>query len=724
MTVVFPPTTWEKDYGAALFPFQLKSLYETPLFKEVLMPKGSTLGERCNFDQKAMAWGKLMKAYMRIAKEFYGLEVDFEYPVVVVTKDPDTGLECHFKINIDTQFIRVVKRGKLKPLSKSVKKQLLANTDKPELWLEAIPPENFEFHGFTVMRAVDVTDQEVLSSLKRDLIEKESIFSKDGFMGLEQKIRTFLRKPDLVLGLAALQGDQVLILSPHYKIEHGCIFADSHHLRKCDFEGTVFAQAVDEGKPLVIEDMEAFKSRSPLEKEIMEKKGVKSLFVAPLHYQDQLLGTLDLKSPHVGDLNHMGLMKMWEILPLFSMALKRGMEELDNRVQAVIKEKCTAIHPSVEWRFRQAALNFMSKQDDGPSGLEPIVFRDVHPLYGVSDIRGSSEHRNASIQSDLMDHLNLTREIVLLANKKRSLPILNALAYWIEKNRSEIEGGLTSGDEVAKLDFIRHVVEPVLGHIEGFSPEVKKKIEAYRKALDPNLGTLYRKRKDFEETVTLINDTLAAYLDREEERAQNYFPHYYEKLKTDGVDHTIYVGASMVEDGGYDPLYLRNLRLWELMVMCGAVWQVERIKPQLKLPLDCCHLILVHDTPLSIRFRGEERRFDVDGAYDIRHEIIKKRIDKATIKGTSERLTQPGKIAIVYSHRREALEYGEYIDYLRASGYLDDEVESLDLEDLQGVHGLKALRVPVKTQAPEVQEGVVPEEIDRAVRSMAPAESA
>jgi hypothetical protein len=85
----------------------------------------------------------------------------------------------------------------------------------------------------------------------------------------------------------------------------------------------------------------------------------------------------------------------------------------------------------------------------------------------------------------------------------------------------------------------------------------------------------------------------------------------------------------------------------------------------------------------------------VDGTYNIRYEIIKKRIDKAVIKGTAERLTQPGRIAIIYSQAREAEEYREYIDYLRASGYLTDDVEDVELEDLQGIQGLKALRVTV-----------------------------
>ena len=173
-----------------------------------------------------------------------------------------------------------------------------------------------------------------------------------------------------------------------------------------------------------------------------------------------------------------------------------------------------------------------------------------------------------------------------------------------------------------------------------------------------------------------------------------------------------------VENGEFDPLYLRNLRLWQLMVMCGVVWRTERLKENLKVPLETSHLVLVQNTPLSIRFRPDERRFDVDGAYDIRHEIIKKRIDKAMIKGSAERLTQPGKIAIVHSHRREALEYREYIDYLQASEYLRDEVENLELQDLQGVHGLKALRVAVDTQTSQMEQHVAPEMITEAVRSM------
>jgi hypothetical protein len=97
---------------------------------------------------------------------------------------------------------------------------------------------------------------------------------------------------------------------------------------------------------------------------------------------------------------------------------------------------------------------------------------------------------------------------------------------------------------------------------------------------------------------------------------------------------------------------------------------------------------------MAIKFRMDEKQFDVDGAYNIRYEIIKKRIDKAYIKGTEDRLTVPGKIAIVYSQDKDALEYTKYINYLQSKKQLG-KLEHLELEDLQGASGLKALRVEV-----------------------------
>ena len=65
------------------------------------------------------------------------------------------------------------------------------------------------------------------------------------------------------------------------------------------------------------------------------------------------------------------------------------------------------------------------------------------------------------------------------------------------------------------------------------------------------------------------------------------------------------------------------------------------------------------------------------------------------LKDSEERLTQPGKIGIVYSQQKELTEYLEYIEFLQTEKLLTDNVEHLELEDTQGISGLKAIRVEV-----------------------------
>ena len=712
MSAVFPPASWGQDYSAATIPFHFRSFYATPSFGRLLTVEDGTFKGWMNLDRDLFFYGKLLRAYLYILKKFYGIALEFEYPLICTRQDPEIGLDRHFKLNIDGRFLEVRSIGELPPLTDEAKKYLCANLTDLRVWMALMPPEHFEFHGFSVIHAVDVTDQEVLSSLKRDLIQKESIISDARFHRLQEQLRTLLRRPHLLLGLAAIEGDQVFLLNNGCKLKRHCIFSDSDHYNTSDFAGSIYARSVQEGKLLIIEDLSTYPARSAIEDAIIER-GVRNMVVAPLYYQGELIGTLDLGSPTPGDLNAINTMKLGEVLPLFSMAIKRSMEELNNTVQAIVKEKYTAIHPSVEWRFRKAALNFIQQQNAGVlSEIEPIVFKNVYALYGASDIRGSSTLRNAVIQADLIEHLNLARAIFVLAYRQKPLPFLDEFAYRIDRKIAALEGGLSSGDEATLLDFLRREVEPLFDHLQEFGLGVGEKIEAYRTALDPHLGVLYRRRKDFEESVTLINETLSAYLDEEEGKAQAMFPHYFEKHKTDGVDYGIYIGASLVEDGKFDLLYLRNLRLWQLMVMCGLAQKADRLKESLRVPLETAHLILVQSTPLSIRFRPDEKQFDVDGTYNIRYEIIKKRIDKAMIKGTTERLTQPGRIAIIYSQAREAGEYREYIDYLRASGYLTDDVEDVELEDLQGIQGLKALRVTVAVPPSVPDQRVAPEAME------------
>ena len=222
-----------------------------------------------------------------------------------------------------------------------------------------------------------------------------------------------------------------------------------------------------------------------------------------------------------------------------------------------------------------------------------------------------------------------------------------------------------------------------------------EEVKEYFGSIDEKLDILYKHRKDYDDTITLINRKMADLLDHKQEEAQRMYPHYFERFKTDGVEHNMYIGEAITKDENFNKIFLYNLRLWQLQVMVemeNAYYQMQNDFP---IQLDVASMILVFNQPLSISFRMDEKQFDVDGTYNARYEIVKKRVDKAFIKGTNKRITEKGKITIVYSQKEDEQEYLRYIKFLQSKNYLDDDVEIVELQDLQAVTGLKALRVSV-----------------------------
>jgi hypothetical protein len=696
MTEVFPPASWANDYAAAMFPFQLRTFYATPAFEGLLSDAAGGVRGRINLDPNTVASARMLNAYSLILRKYYGIELGFDYPIIVTTQDPETRLDRHFRVHFDRQFLEVESVGEFKQLSDDERRHLLANLVNPAVLLAVVPPHGFLFRGFWVLKATDVTEQEVLSSLKRDLIERDSVASPAQFHNLQTGLRTLLHRPALQLTLAATHGDQVLMLHEDNCAAANCIFADTEHQRIQDFAASIYERAIAEARPQVIEDLAVQTPRSPREESLLAS-GARAMVVAPLYYRRELTGWLELKSPRPGDLDAMRVIKLREILPIFSIALRRALEELNNRIEAIIKANCTAIHPSVAWRFRQAALRSISGGAREAAGMEAIVFRNVYPLFASADIRDSSIHRSLAIQADLIARLRLAREVVQAAYEDSHLPILDELKRRITRRIEQVELTLNSGDELTILRFLSEHVESLFRYFEQFGPAVRDRVRAYRSTIAARDGAVCQNRRAYEDSITQINETISSYLDDEQKKAQAICPHYFEKECTDGVSYTIYVGASLTENGDFNELYLKNLRLWQLFASCDIARRLEALRERLRVPLQVTHLILIHGARLDIRFLADEKRFGVDGAYNMRYEVIKKRIDKAVVKGTAERITQPGKIAIVYSDPGEAAVYRDYIDYLLARDYLTGAVEDLELDELQGVHGLRALRVTVKS---------------------------
>lgn len=703
MSYFFTPSQYKNDIGVVASPFDDQNFYFTPNYLKVYNDENVEveLVEQSKQDKCYDTFTKLIYAYLMILPRFYNFQLDMDYLFLYRMTDKLNGLVKYYKLEFNKSCIDITHKGNLPVVSDEQIYELVNDPMNMDLWLQTIPLDNFTFCGLMSFRYVDVTQIEVISSLKSQLLEKASIINKTNFDALEQNIRSLLTLPNLNLGVIAMGVSRGHIENPS-DFWNG--FIDSKKY-KCDaYRGTIYEKAGLSGYPVVINDLSRKADLKPVEQELLNQ-GIKNISIIPLHYEGELVGMMELGSTKAFDINFTKLRIIKDIIPIFSIAVHRTREELKNRIEATIKDECTAIHPSVEWRFQQAAGNLLAKKElDDSARMEEIVFKEVYPLYGAIDVRHSSVIRNRTIQDDLVEQLQLAREVLKEAFLDCKMPVYDQLIYKIDYFLDGIEKGLSSGDEMNVLSFIRHDVETLFPHFNENGSAVTVAIAEYNRNVDPDLNIVYKRRKDFEDSLGMINDCVTSYLEKEEENAQKMFPHYFEKYRTDGVEHNIYVGQSISAQKTFDRIYLKNLRLWQLIVSAELARKTDALKSSLPIELETAGLILVHSQPLAIRFRQDEKKFDVDGAYNIRYEIVKKRIDKAVIKGTSERLTQPGKLAVIFSQEVEMSEYQRYLEYLVAKDYFEDNIEHLVLEDLQGVYGLRALRVQIKN-------GVEPKEV-------------
>lgn len=700
MLAAFPPASFATDISGATPPFQRRSFYHTPHFAEVLLNKDRSIKQPLNIDLPTMETFLERAAYLHILREVYQVELPQTSSVIFTVPDYRIGLYRHYGVSFNSDFVRVRVRGERPALSAEQLEYITHQRHRPEVWHELLPPEHFVLEGFNIVHLTDVTETEILSELKYDLLERDVLQASDRLEQIQEKLRVLFARPTLQLGIAAYDEKKQAFVDFGRKINHSFLTKQMQSQRLAGGFHQLYARLLQERKPLVLPDVAratAEELPADLRTQILGL-GIHSAILALLPYGNDTVGLLELGSPNVDDLDEFDLELVSQFVPLFAVAVKRNAEDLQTRIQAVIKEKFTAIHPTMEWRFTDAARNLLARHDEGNRGaeMEAIVFQDVYPLHGSSDIRGSSTVRNEAIQGDLIEHLTLANKVLKKASEYQALPILDELKFYVSKHLRRLRQGVLSGDEVSIYESLKTEVEPLFEYLAQNTPNLRPIITTYWDNIDPTLGILYKRRQAFEQSVTRLNDAISDYLDEEEGKAQLMFPHYYQRLKTDGVEHNIYVGASLVENKPFDLVFLKNLRLWQLLVMVEITRRTAALKPLLPVPLDTTQLILIHSQPLNIRFRQDERQFDVDGAYNIRYEIIKKRIDKATVEGTGERLTQPGQLALVYAQTREAVEYYEYIDYLQDRGLLEPGTEELNLEELQGVKGLMALRVKVK----------------------------
>lgn len=712
LSIIFPPTASEQEvlYTVSL-PFSYRTIYSSRLFQILFLRPGTNdikipdteTGKDIEHDRLIGAYNLILRRYCNYhAPEF----VSSVHPY----HDPHSGLMKYMELQLDTRYVDVKFTGKHLPIPED----FINKKDHGLLSLEElqknIPINQFSFEGIVIGRVADVTEREVISQMKSELLNLNAFSEGVVYHKLQDLVQSLIGLKDIRTGI-----------TPFFKVNGHYVFSELHNSNSLLFKHYKAVMErdhvndccrdlfIETDKPIIYEKIDEVLLKEIEYLGFYHDQGYRSLILAPLKHNGDLWGILEIGSDNEGKLNYKHVSRLDVAIPLFTRAIEKSAESLDNQIDKVIKEQFTAVQPSVEWKFTESAYNFIIQKQQGKDVKpERITFENVYPLYGALDVRNSSVERSQSIQLDFIEQLQMAANVIKKAQSNMPFPLLQEVQFKIDKHISSASDVLLSDEETAIHDFLLSQVAPIFKHLKSTTPSIQKDIDAYFGALDNNLGMIYHHRKQFEESITKINETVSRFIDKEQVSVQQIFPHYFERYVTDGVEFNVYIGQTLSPRKKFDELYLRNMRMWQLSTLAKAAKLTNELCKKLSHPMKTTQLILAHSTPISISFRADERKFDVDGAGNIRYEIIKKRIDKVHIKETNERFTQPGKIAIVYSQPKDAEEYTEYIEFLQNQNLLKQGVEHHELEELQGVVGLKGLRVDIEFEEDSTKENNPP----------------
>ena len=606
------------------------------------------------------------------------------------------GIMKHYKITVNSDFTEIYPTEDAKIPDDTILDMLLENLDDFKLWKKYFPSQSWILKGFTIISLVDCTSEVALSDLKSSMIEidPENLNPNEN---LTEIFKSYFDVPELNFGLMTFnKKEQKLDKLPIYEslltnhILDFWINTFDEETRK-----TTFNNLSHNSKSIVVsnvnnldENVKQLPSFS-----ILKDNNVNSFMVIPIMKDNELLAIMEFTSPIAGSFNGLKLKKMEFFTDMILFSLSRFYFEKNYQIEAIIQREYTTIHDSVVWKFRnEAEKYFTASLGRKIHTLKQISFKNLTPLFGVSDIRSSSEKRFNLMLKDLNHQIEVLNDILMVTNSDSE-----KFQLALDVFENELNNEIKADTEQRFQRLLREEIHPFLqGKLEiRTSRETKTKIKEYFSQLLPQTDLFYNHRKNLDDSITLLNRKFADMLDESQIKAQEIFPHYYERFKSDGVEHNLYIGQSIAPDLHYTAKVVHKLRYWQLKTICKMEVEFQSFKMNLPIQLDIASLIFVYNEKIDIRFRMDEKRFDVDGAYNSYYEIIKKRLDKAHIKDSQERITAPGKITIVYFGMENQKEYLDYISKLQKKKILQHDIEFLKVEDLQGITGLLALRVSI-----------------------------
>lgn len=673
--------------------------YGTDAFYHLLSNErpGADLCELENQVMEKQAPSKLI--YTLILERLYGFKGLHNNEMLFTEISDKTGLPVYLKIHIDGRFTEIKVKGELPQFNlNSIREGLQKDKKDWGAFKRILPLSLFRFEGFTIITITDVTATQAIENIKSIILNRTDNHIASYFDKVVESLKTLIGEPKIEFGLIPVHTVNGIPVFHDETYSYSLIMSAASQKGVSGDTYVNWAQEYLQNPhilffPTITKEDEA---SSPVIKNIKEQ-GVESFALIPISYNSVVVGFLEIYTKEKELLRENLLGKLELAKPYLAQLLEDNLEDFNAHVEAVVKEKFTSLQPAVQWKFNEVAWHYLKDNQFSTQKVpvEGILFKEVYPLYGAVDIRNSTIERNNSLTADLQEQFALLCSTLEAIKEKINIALTDELIFKCKQWAATAQTAYVDHEQMHIKEFLEGDVHPFLQHFKDSHPSLKPTIQTYFDAIDEETGSAFSNRRALEASMQTITSSISQYLDLWRVQIQESYPCYFEKFRTDGVEYDIYLGQSIAPTHPFNYLYLKNVRLWQLTAMATIATITKSLLPQLEKPLLTTQLIFVHSNPIDISFRNDERRFDVEGTYNIRYQVIKKRIDKVNVKGTHERLTQPNKIALVYFNSKDIQEYVEHIYYLQEQKILGSELEYLDLEELQGVNGLKALRISI-----------------------------
>ncbi|MGE8430071.1 MAG: GAF domain-containing protein [Sphingobacterium sp.] len=638
--------------------------------------------------------------YSLIFERLYGFSSNENSSIVYHHLNDQGEIIDYYDLDIDFKFVEIKAKRTLPALDIG---RLSENpSDSIFDWnvvINTVKLEDFELSGFSMVTFRKTSTEHTLRRIQSILLDLPTYNYHLFLADLEKIITPLLKGPDTVFSLF-----------PLFQL-NGVPFFDYSITNK----SILFAEAYTANKPFKINPELAgylkhphvifytsnatngIRNTTSIFDERISLSGVTTYLCIPLIHNHSLSGILEIYSREQDQLDNETMQALGSLVPLLSQLAQDITLEFKKRIDDIIINRFTTIQPSVQWKFNHIAAQYIQEleNDSQDAHIKAVVFEEVYPLYGAVDVKDSTIIRNASILKDFsfkVKQLAMLIDELSLDGKHKLIMAFSAHVDQITESLDHI-----SFDEsmVKIIEFFRKDVQPFLEEARKQFPSKIAVIEHYAKHFFTNRDTGEFYRNEFETSLRQINQLISRELDHFNSFIQGNYPSYFQKFRTDGIEYDIYIGESITPQQPFSYEFINVFRRQQIISMARIALKAYHAKDTLPLALETTQLIFINPHSIDISFREDERRFDVEGSLNIRYEIIKKRIDKIRIKRTKERLTQVNKIAIVYLSDEILEDLMLSIQAIYDMGIIEHTIEHLKLEDVQGIAGLKAIRLSV-----------------------------